>query len=155
RREASRRHRRAHLRDRGFDDVKRSGGSGRAPRRRLWRQRHREDTGDRPQDERALHQSCEALPCRSAVIFLISLTPLLTMMSIRSLPISFVDGRGSPVTPLFTRGRALGSAAPRPPPPRPAAGGPAWPAAIAACRAIRASRAAFHCSGVWPVGSKA
>ena len=35
----------------------------------------------------------------------------------------------------------------------PQRGGGVCPAAIAACLAMRASRAAFHCSGVWPVGS--
>lgn len=45
-----------------------------------------------------------------------------------TLPISFVDGCGSPVRPLFTRGGAFGSAPrPRPPPPRPAGAGAAAP----------------------------
>src|SRR5262249_60722691 len=87
---------------------------------------------------------CEVLPRVWARSFFTSFTVLLTVMSTRSLPISFVDGCGSPVRPLLTRGAALGSfARPRPPPP---------PRCGVSPRS-RASRAAFHCSGVWPVGS--
>src|SRR5262252_484085 len=87
---------------------------------------------------------CEVLPRVWARSFFTSFTVLLTVMSTRSLPISFVDGCGSPVRPLLTRGGAFGSfARPRPaPPPR-----------CGVSPRSRASRAAFHCSGVWPVAS--
>jgi len=45
----------------------------------------------------------------SAICFLISATVLLMPISATTFPISFVAGRGSPVTPLFTRGAAFGS----------------------------------------------
>src|SRR5439155_2929089 len=94
----------------------------------------------------ALHRQCycDALPRLSASSFFTSFTVFPTVMSIRSLPISFVDGCGSPVRPLFTRGGAFGSfARPRPPPP---------PRCGVSPRS-RASRAAFHRSVIWPVGS--
>src|SRR6266545_4572331 len=92
----------------------------------------------------------ELPPRRSPICFLISATVFLIPISATSFPISFVDGRGSPVRPLFTRGGALGSwARPRPPPPPAPPPCPrcAPPPAVAvlalvpaACRASRASR---------------
>ena len=49
------------------------------------------------------------VPRRSEIIFFISATALFTVMSASALPMSLVDGCGSPVRPLLTRGGPFGS----------------------------------------------
>src|SRR5262249_51179486 len=90
-----------HLDGRRVDDLRR--------RRSVLRRRHGDETDDPNRDRETGANHCWVdVPRRSASCFRIWFTPLLTVISARSLPISFVDGCGFPLRPLLARG-AFGS----------------------------------------------